>query len=361
MSPSMPTVSDDFFKKIPKVDIHCHLYGTIRENTLKEFARETNGPISEAEIADYYVRGEKPKGVLHAFRFMEEHIFGSPDRLHRLTFECLEDLSSESVKYTEIFWNSTGTLKHHPNLSFADAQSAIISAMSSAREALGIEARLIHAIDRQASPEEAVVMVEQMLRHKDEAAVGIGIDYLETGHPPEGFWKAYQIARDAGYKTTAHAGEFGCHWRNVETAIKLLKVDRLDHCYTMLENADLVQECIDRNLVVTVVPSNSYYMRSLDRSEWAEKHPIRKMGRRGLKIHPNTDDPTFHNVTPTLVWKMMYEEFGYGVDELRAFTLNGLDGAWIDAETRLKWKKQFAAEFDVLAKRHDLNSSSGVE
>ncbi|MCP4936966.1 MAG: hypothetical protein GY927_22860 [bacterium] len=244
---------------------------------------------------------------------MEEHIFGSPERLHRVAFECFEDLSSESVRYAEIFWNSTGTLKHHSGLSFKDAQAALTNAMSDARKAFGIEARLIHAIDRQASPEEAVVMVQQMLRHQDVSVVGIGIDYLETDHPPEGFWKAYQIAREAGYKTTAHAGEFGCHWRNVETAIKLLQVDRLDHCYTMLENTDLVQECIERNLVITVVPSNSYYMRTLERSEWSDRHPIRKMARCGLKIHPNTDDPTFHNVTPALVWKMMYEEFGYGL------------------------------------------------
>jgi len=354
MSQPNPVVSDDFFMEIPKVDIHCHLYGTIRESTLKEFAREAEAPITEAEIADYFVRGEKPKGVLHAFRFMEEHVLGSPERLHRVAFEGLEDFSSESVRYTEISWNSTGTLRHHPGLSFEEAQAAITNAMSDAREAFGIEARLIHAIDRQASPEEAVVMVQRMLRHQDATVVGIGIDYLETDHPPEGFWKAYQIAREAGYKTTAHAGEFGCHWRNVETAIKLLKVDRLDHCYTMLENTKLVQECIERDLVVTVVPTNSYYMRTLERSEWSDKHPIRKMARRGLKIHPNTDDPTFHNVTPALVWKMMYEEFGYGLCDLRTFTLNGLDGAWIDEELRADWKEQFAAGFDTALNRHDL-------
>ncbi len=353
-------IPDIFFKEIPKVDIHCHLYGTIREETLQEFARQADAPISEAEIADYYVRGEKPKGVLHAFRFMEEHIFGSTDRLYRVAYECLEDLSSESVRYAEIFWNSTGTLNHHSDLSFVEAQTAITDAMLDARAALGIESSLIHAIDRQASPEEAVVMVQRMQQNRDALVIGIGIDYLETGHPPEGFWKAYQMARETGFKTTAHAGEFGCHWRNVETAIKLLNVDRLDHCYTMLDNAELVQECIVRNLVVTVVPTNSYYMRTLQRNEWSDKHPIRKMGRLGLKIHPNTDDPTFHNVTPALVWKMMYQEFGYSLSDLRKFTLNGLDGAWIDEDVRVEWKKQFATDFDDALQRYGLDLDSGL-
>lgn len=349
-----PSIPDAFFREIPKVDIHCHLYGTIREATLREFVRETDAPMTEASVSDFYVRGEKPKGVLHAFRFMEEFILGDTDRLYRLTSECLEDLSAENVRYTELFWNSTGTLHHHPTLSFAGTQAAITQAMADAKETHGIKANLIHAIDRQASPEDAVILMERLLANRDARAIGLGIDYLETDHPPEGFWKAYRMAREAGLKTTAHAGEFGCHWRNVETSMDLLQVDRLDHCYTMLENEALVQNCIKRDLVVTVVPTNSYYMRTLDRSEWAKKHPIRQMARKGLKIHPNTDDPTFHNITPALVWKMMHDAFGYSIDDLRTFMMNGLDGAWISERERVEWKAQFATEFDAALAKHNL-------
>ena len=348
------TIPEGFFGEIPKVDIHCHLYGTIREATLKDFVRETGAPMSEASVADFYVRGEKPKGVLHAFRFMEEYILGNSERLYRLTWECLEDLSAENVCYTELFWNSTGTLLHTPDLKFEDAQAAIIQAMDDAQEKFGIEAKLIHAIDRQSSPENAVLMMEQALAAPHARVAGLGIDYLETDHPPEGFWKAYQMARDAGWKTTAHAGEFGCHWRNIETSLELLQIDRLDHGYTILDNPNLLQRCIDRDMVVTVVPTNSYYMRTLNKSEWAEKHPIRRMARQGLKIHPNTDDPTFHNITPNLVWKMMHEAFDYGIADLRRFMLNGLQGAWIDEETRRKMTRDFEIRFDAAAAKYDL-------
>ena len=347
-------IPDAFFAEIPKVDIHCHLYGTIRESTLKDFVKEAGAPMTEESVAEYYIRGEKPKGVLHAFRFMEEFVFGDVKRLYRLTMECLEDLASENVHYTELFWNSTGTLNHHPSMTFEAAQSAITSAMVDAEKTLGIKAYLIHAIDRQASPEEAVLMMDRAIEHRDERAIGLGIDYLETDHPPENFWKSYQVAREAGFKTTAHAGEFGCHWRNVETAMNLLEVDRLDHCYTMLDNEALVKACIEKGLVVTVVPSNSYYMRTLDKSEWAEKHPIRKMAGKGLKIHPNTDDPTFHNVTPNIVWKMMHENFDYSVKDLRVFMLNGLEGAWMDSATRAEMTKQFTLAFDAAVKKYNL-------
>jgi hypothetical protein len=54
----------------------------------------------------------------------------------------------------------------------------------------------------------------------------------------------------------------------------------------------------------------------------------------GLRIHPNTDDPTLHQVTPTQAWLMMVRDFGFGLDDLRGFMHNGLDGAWIDEDQR---------------------------
>ncbi|MFV0491089.1 MAG: adenosine deaminase [Pseudorhodobacter sp.] len=325
---------DAFFAALPKIDIHCHLYGTIREATFQDLARLNNAPITDAEVAAFYIRGEKPKGVLHAFRFMEEHIFTAPEYLYRLTWECLEDMARENTRYTELFWNSTGTLHHSPQLDFAEIQAAITSAMAAAEEKLGIVSRLIHAIDREADPEDAVIMVQRALANPDPRAVGLGADYLETGHPPEKFWKAYRMAREAGLKTTMHAGEFGCHWRNIETALDLLQVDRLDHCYTILDNPALLARVVERGLIVTIVPTNSYYMRTLPRKEWARKHPIRRMLASGLRLHPNTDDPTFHNTTPNRVWASMHRDFGADLTQIEGMMWAGLDSAWIDDETR---------------------------
>ncbi|PVA06779.1 adenosine deaminase family protein [Thalassorhabdomicrobium marinisediminis] len=341
------TLSDAFFQALPKVDIHCHLYGTIREETLWDMVQQVGAPISRADVAGYFIRGEKPKGVLHAFRFMEEHVFTRPEFLHRLTYECLEDMARETVLYCELFWNSTGVLAHQPQLSFEVLQAAITDAMQQAERDLGIVARLVHAIDRQATPEDAVTMVQNALTHCDARAVGIGADYLETGHPPEKFWKAYRMARAGGLKTTMHAGEFGCHWRNVETAFDLLEVDRLDHCYTIIDNPDLLARVAQSGIVVTVVPTNSYYLRTLAPSDWAEKHPLRRMLASELKLHPNTDDPTFHNITPAGVWAMMHRDFGVPLAQIEAMTWNGLESAWIEGEERAALTRIFEREWQT--------------
>jgi adenosine deaminase len=72
------------------------------------------------------------------------------------------------------------------------------------------------------------------------------------------------------------------------------------------------------------------------------------MAQLGLRIHPNTDNPTLHKVTPTKAWMMMVEDFGFGLDDLKGFMHNGLDAAWIDDAQRAKWTREWSTEFDTL-------------
>ncbi len=147
------------------------------------------------------------------------------------------------------------------------------------------------------------------------------------------------------------AGEYGMPWTNVETAVELLGVDRVDHGYTVLENPAYARSCAERGIVFTVVPTNSYYKRTLPAERWAAEHPIRFMHQLGLRIHPNSDDPTLHQVTPTQAWHMMMRDFGFGLDPLREFMLNGLDGAWMDASLRQRWRGEWSTAFDALRAR----------
>ena len=69
----------------------------------------------------------------------------------------------------------------------------------------------------------------------------------------------------------------------------------------------------------------------------------------GLRVHPNTDDPTMHHVNATQTWMLMYNFLNFSVADLRAFMINGIDGAWVDEATKQAWKRQWCEEFDALA------------
>jgi adenosine deaminase len=349
-----------FLHALPKTELHCHLLGAVRRGTFEDLAqraaRSPRGPDAEpapspADIDAFYSRGDKPVGVLRVLRALERSLLAVPDDFHRLTYEYLRDAASHNVRHAEFFWNPTGTARV-PGLGYASVLAAIRRAIADAQADVGIIGRLIPAIDREASPAAAREMVQWVIEHRADEVPGIGIDYREADGPPQAFVDAYAAARNAGLKTTAHAGEFGLPAGNVRVALDELHVDRIDHGYTIVDDEALARRAKERGIVFTVVPTNSYYLRTLPRERWALDHPIRRMRELGLRVHPNTDDPTLHHVTQTGAWLMMVREFGYSIDDLRACMDNGLDAAWIDAGTRRAWQTEWRSEFDALRVSH---------
>ncbi len=345
----------DFCQAIPKVELHCHLLGSVRQSTFEWLAKRAHAEgrlnLSMDEVRSFYVRGEKPVGVLKALRALDAELLRLPSDLHRLTYEYLADAAAHQVRYAEFFWNPTGTARDS-GIAYAPALGAICCAIADAQRDHGIIGRLIPAIDREASPSEAAEMLGWVLANRRDEVIGIGMDYREVDRPPQMFTETYLRAKRAGLKTTAHAGEFGMPWHNVDAAVNVLRCDRIDHGYTIVDDAfatsRLRDQCAERGIIFTVVPTNSYYLRTLSPERWAIDHPIRRMPALGLNIHPNTDDPTLHQVTPSKAWQMMVSDFGFSIADLRQFTTNGLQAAWIDDSTRRSWQKAHLAEFDAI-------------
>jgi adenosine deaminase len=337
-----------FFAAIPKAELHCHLLGAVRRDTFADLVAKRGAPITDAEIGTFYKRSTRPVGVLRVLRTLERHLLLEADDFRRITYEYLQDAAAENVRHAEFFWNPTATIRD-AGLPYAEAQAGILAGMTDARTDYGMSVLLIPAIDREADPSEATAMVELLLANRHPDVAGIGIDYRENDRPPEMFAEAYALARRHGLRTTAHAGEFGMPWTNVAKAVGLLAVDRIDHGYTIVDNPELAALYAEQGLLFTVVPTNSYYLRTLEPDRWAIDHPIRRMSQLGLRIHPNTDDPTLHHVSPAGAWELMYSHLGFDIADLREMMLNGIDGCWADEASRATWRGEWARRFDELA------------
>ncbi len=341
----MRALDRDVFRRMPKIALHDHLLGTIRCETFLDLARARAAAITEDEITALYDPAKK-LGAMRVLRVLETQVLREPADFHRITHEYLAAHAAQGVRHAEIFWNPTPSVTDADG--YARLLSGITAAMEDAERDLGITGLVIPSIDREAPPATALAMVEWMIARPDRRAIGIGIDYDENKGPPERFIAAYALAGRHGLKRTAHAGEFGCPPAHIRTTLRELGVDRLDHAYTALLDPNLCREIADRGVVVTVVPTNTYYRRTLPPERWAEDHPIRHMPAAGLAIHPNTDDPPIHHIDPEGCWAMMHEAFGFGAADIRQFMLNGIDGAFVDAGTKAAWRARFTAEFDAL-------------
>ena len=174
----------DFLRALPKAELHCHLLGTVRQDTFTELARREQAPLDAAEIEAFYTRGEKPVGVLRVSRALDAWLLRGADDLHRITDEYRQDAASHTVRYAEFFWNPTGTARQS-GIAYPLAQQAILRAVADAQADFGITGRLVPAIDREASPEEAVEMVGWVIGNRRDEVPGIGMDYREVDRPPE--------------------------------------------------------------------------------------------------------------------------------------------------------------------------------
>jgi adenine deaminase len=336
-----------FCRRMPKVELHCHLLGTVRKVTFIDLASKARAPISEQEIDLFYARGEKPVGAIRVLRALDQYLLKSADDFYRITAEYLEDAWAHGVRYSEFSWNPTGTLRDS-GLTYAEALSGIRRAIWDAQSSFGMVGRVIAAVDREAGVQAAQAMLDEVIAHRCDEVIGLGMDYREENFPPEMYAPVYRRAGEAGLRLTAHAGEFGMPWGNVAKAIDVLGVDRVDHGYTVLESPELIQRCSEKGLVFTVVPTNSYYLRTLSPERWALDHPIRHMPAAGLRIHPNTDDPTLHHVNPSGAWQMMVEEFGFSITDLKGFMINGIDASWMDEARKHDLRGAWSAEFEGL-------------
>ncbi|GHA09703.1 adenosine deaminase family protein [Oceanisphaera arctica] len=337
----------EFLHRFPKVDIHYHLLGGVRLSTMQDLARHYGVALPEAEAKSYYrayqsANGER-RGGIAALNFLYT-LMRSPQDYYRVAREVAEDAHATGIRYIETFWNPSDVC-----MSYQAANGALIRACDDVERELGLVMRLIPSINREKSPEEAVAMVEAMIAHPHPYVLGIGIDYKEQLAPVEGFWKAYRLARAHGYRLTGHCSEFGLHWRNVETGLDLIGLDRIDHGYTVIDNPELAARCAREGVPFTVIPSNTYYLSQWPETDiWRQRHPIRKMAELGLNIVPCTDDWHMHNTNGAELYRVMVEEFGFDLDGIRQCMLNGIEASWAPETLKARWRNDWPDEFDRL-------------
>ena len=209
----------------------------------------------------------------------------------RTAYESIEDgVKLGNLKYREMFFNPTLHTKR--GVPYPTVVDGLVDGIRAAETDFGVPCRLIADVYRQDSPAEAREMVEQVLEHRPDEVIGLGMDGAEAPDPPEQFVEAYQLAGSGGLRLTAHACE-DAPAKNIATCLDLLGCERIDHGYHILGDDALVERCRDEGITFTVCPTATAVC-YFDPEDYTT-HPIREMAARGLKIMVNSDDPSmFH-------------------------------------------------------------------
>jgi adenosine deaminase len=220
--------------------------------------------------------------------------------------------------------------------------ATVIQGLSQAcREAAarhGLSADLILCFLRHLSEEEAFATLEQALPHRAHF-IGVGLDSSERGHPPEKFARVFARCRALGLHVVAHAGEEGPP-AYIESALDVLKVERIDHGVRAIESPALMQRLAASGLPLTVCPLSNVKLcvfRTL------AEHILVQLLRAGLKVTINSDDPAYFGV---YLLKNYVETFAalptLTRDDAVALARHSLEASFAPAADRARWLARLA-------------------
>jgi adenosine deaminase len=332
----------DAFDRIPKVELHCHVEGTVRPGTVVELARKAGRPLPVDDPADLY-RYDSLDSFLAIFWLVQETLV-TRDDWARIAYESLIDGAAHGLRYREMFFTPARHLAAGQRL--ADIVAGLTDGLEAAGAEAPVRARLIADADRAFGPAAAVELVEAIgeLRRagKGDLLIGFGADSTELGIDMRAFAPAFEAARRLGLRRTCHAGEaVGVGPENIRMALDVLGAERIDHGVAITEDPKLMARAAAERIPITVCPTSNVVIANRYRS--LAEHPFLAMREAGIPVTINTDDPAMEDLDLGLEYRRVAEAYGLEVEEMRRIALEGIDSTWLDDAERHALRREFEA------------------
>jgi adenosine deaminase len=337
---------NDFIAAMPKVELHVHLEGAVRPETLLKLAHK-NGIALPAntveEVAQWYTFTDFPHFVEIYIAISE--CIQTPDDLELVTREFLQGQAGQNILYTEATYTAY-THFHQKGIPFAEQIDAINRARAWGEAALGIKLNLIVDIAREVTPERGMWTTEHVIDSHGNGVVALGLGGYEVGHPPEKFADSFTLARQSGVPCVLHAGETegsASIWGALNTGHSV----RIGHGVRCLEDAALVAHLRERQIPLEVCPTSNV---CLGVTPSLAQHPLPELMAQGLYITLNSDDPPMFNTTLTQEFQDCAAAFAWSRDTLQHLTHNAARASLLAPAEKAQLEAKIADGFARLSK-----------
>ena len=330
----------DPFDRIPKVELHCHVEGTVRPGTVIELARKAGRPLDVDDPNDLY-RYDSLDSFLAVFWLVQETLT-SPEDWARIAYESLVDGEAHGLRYREMFFTPARHLAAGQDLGAIVA--GLTEGIEHAEAETGVRCLLIGAMDRAFGPAAGLEFVEQLgaLRNsgRAERVIGIGADSTELGIDLAGFAPAFEAARRLGFRRTCHAGEaVGVGPENIAIAIDVLGAERIDHGVAIVEDSALLARVAAERIPLTVCPTSNVVI--ANRFATLDEHPLPEIRAAGVLVTVNTDDPAMMGLDLGQEYRRLGDAYGYDLAALGELAVEGIDSTWLDESDRRSLHRDF--------------------
>ena len=339
------TISKKLIQALPKAELHCHLDGSLRISTILDLAEKQNISLpadNEVGLKNILIvkdRVESLEEYLKMFKITLS-VMQTPESLERCSYELIEDVSKENVRYIEIRYSPI--LHIEKGMTMEESVEAVQRGLTRGQKEFGVRSGIIICGIRDISPEISLQLAEITVQYKDKGVIGFDLAGAEENFPAKKHREAFYLIQNNNINATIHAGEsFGPS--SIHQAIHYCSANRIGHGTKLHEDIDLMNYVNDHRIALEICLTSNIQVRSVDS---IEVHPFKKYFDEDIRVTLNTDNRLISNTTLTDEYLLAVETFNLTKQDLRTIIINGFKGAFLPHNERRKMINLVVSELE---------------
>ncbi|OQY38149.1 MAG: adenosine deaminase [Candidatus Cloacimonetes bacterium 4572_65] len=337
----------EFIEKLPKTDLHVHLDGSVRIDTMIDLATKHNiklPTMDKEKLMEMVSCSDECKSLdeyLQGFH-IANLVLQSAEGLERAAYELAEDSAKENVRYIEVRYSPI--LHTLQGLKLTEISDAVITGLRNAEKDFNIKTGVIICGIRNMGPANSVRLAELAVAYKNKGVIGFDLAGAEYNYPAKDHEDAFRLALKNNLNITIHAGEaYGPD--SIHQALHYCGTHRIGHGTRLNEDGELLNYVNDHRIPLEVCFKSNFHTKAVDS---LDVHPFGFYLDYGLRVTLNTDNRTVSNTTMTDEFMFVIEKLNLTYKEVKNIIINGFKSAFIPYSERVRLLNIALAELAVL-------------
>ena len=325
----------DLIKKLPKAELHCHLDGSIRINTVLNLALEQKIklPSNDKKILESILMvGDNVVSLEEYLKRFDIilSILQIPDALTIIAYELAMDSWEDGVRYLEVRYCPELHTKNGMTLS--ETVEAVKSGLKQAQKECGIITGIIICSLRDMSPSHSFELSKLAVKYKNNGVIGFDLAGIEENFPAKKHKEAFYLILNNNINTTIHAGEaFGP--KSIHQAIHVCGAHRIGHGTRVYEDMDLLNYINNHRIPLEICLTSNIHTKTVSS---ISKHPFKYYIDENVRVTLNTDNRLISNTSLSREYEIAINNFNLNEDEIRTIIINGFKSAFLSHNKRRK-------------------------
>jgi aminodeoxyfutalosine deaminase len=333
-----------FIERMPKVELHVHLEGSVQPQTLLKLASRHNIvlPADNLESLREWYTFRDFNHFLDIYMAISSCLRTVED-IELITREFLVGQAEQNIIYSEVTFTPYNQYLTN-GLGFHEQMDAINRAREWGEREVGVRMGIIMDIPRQVTSSEGDVIANWAVERYGDGLVGLGLGGPELGNPPQKFQSAFDQVRTSGIPCILHAGEID-GTTSIWSAIEVADSQRIGHGVRAIEDKYLMNFLRDKQIPLEVCPTSNICLKVFP--SMAE-HSLPQLLEQGLYVTINSDDPPMFNTTLTNEYIICQKTWNWNREIIEQLVLNALDVTLMSRDEKKKMQYEYRKQFGDL-------------